>query len=323
MTLSSVLKNTAKEWWAQAELAATRASTKNMRRIVILFKGPVGGREHIPDPGRRATKTESGFHFLHTGGPVTTPPRQRGATARNLELLRCIASGPAEFTLKSLAERAQLPASTVHRLIGTWVQRDLLEHTGPKSYRLGPELFRLAGLIQQRFEVQRLARPLLTTLWKDWQETAVFCLFSPSTRAATVVESLPSPHPLKYELPLNSLICLSWGSLGRAILAHLPPPEIEAELSTAVPGPLSRTPLPPRKTMLRELALIRGRRYALYHEPTVNIAGISAAVLHPDGRVLGSLGVILPATRLTRTVQSRLPPAVVESARRLGTQLVS
>jgi len=245
--------------------------------------------------------------------------KPRGATVRNLELLRCIATGPAEFSLKRLAEQSALPVSTVHRLIEPWVQRDLLEHDGPKSYRMGPELFRLASLILQKFEVQRLARPLLAALCKEWQETAALCLFSASTRSGAVAESIPSPHPLKYELAVNSVVALGWGSLGRAILAYLPAPDIEAVLIKDAHGPLSRASLPPRKSMLRELALIRARRYATYHSQSMNIAGISAPVLHADGRVIGSIGVIMPASRFSRSVQERLPAAVIESARTLGT----
>lgn len=227
---------------------------------------------------------------------------------RNLELLRCIATGAPEFALKTLAEHSHLPASTAHRILESWVQRDLLQHDGPKSYRIGPELFRLAGLILQKFEVQRLARPLLTALCTQWQETAVFCQFSPSTLSGTVAESISSPHPLKYELPVNSTISLAWGSLGRAMLAHLLPEDIDAVLLKDSKGPLSRSSLPSRKKMLSELAVIRARRHAVYHSPAMSIAGISAAVVHADGRVIGSVGVIMPATRFTSRVQESYRP---------------
>jgi DNA-binding IclR family transcriptional regulator len=254
---------------------------------------------------------------------VPTRTKHRGATARNLELLRCIAMGSAEFSLKSLADHSGLPASTVHRLIEQWVQRDFLQHDGPKSYRVGPELFRLAALILQKFEVRRLARPLLAGLCKQWQETAALCLFSPSTLSGNIAESMPSPHPLKYELAVNSVVSLAWGSLGRAILAHLPTQDIDSVLIKDAHGPLSHSPLPPRRSMLRELSLIRARRYATYHSQPMNIAGISAPVAHADGRVIGSIGVIMPASRFSRSVQERLPAAVIESARKLGTLVTS
>ncbi len=246
----------------------------------------------------------------------------RGAAARTLDLLRCIASGPGEFTLKELAERIGLPQSTVHRLLEGWVQRDLVQHGDARTYRIGPELFRVASMVQQHFEIPRLARPILVSLWQQWQESAVLCLFNPATRTATVADSIASPHPLRYELALNSVISLAWGSLGRAILAHLSPPEIEAVLLHDAPGPFSHAPLPPQRALLRELAQVRGQRYAQYHNEAMNIAGVSAAVLSANGGVIGSIGVILPGSRYSSKIEMRLPAQVVAAAKSLSQALM-
>ena len=249
--------------------------------------------------------------------------RTHGASARTLEIMRCIAVGPKEFTLTHIAQRCGLPASTTHRLLVPWVHLDLLERSGPKAYRVGPELFRLASLIAQKFEIQHLARPLLHALWKDWQETCVLCLFHPSTLSATVVQSIASPQPLKYELPVHAVIPLAWGSLGPAMLAHLVPEDINVVLAKEQRGPLSKTSLPPRKSVLKDLAVIRARRYALYHNRAVDVAGVSAPVLRGDGRVVGSIGVIMPASRFNTRAQLRLPAALVRSATQLSTALIS
>ncbi|MGH8260458.1 MAG: IclR family transcriptional regulator, partial [Steroidobacteraceae bacterium] len=181
--------------------------------------------------------------------------QSRGAGARTLELLRHIASGEREFALKDLAERAGLAPSTAHRLLEFWVQRDLIERAGEKAYRLGPELFRVASLIVQKFELHRIARPLLEALWTAWQETASFCLYEPSMHTATVAESIASPHPLQLVLAPYSEISLAWGSLGRAILAQLSMPEVEAVLAHEHRSPLSGSPPPSRRALREELRL--------------------------------------------------------------------
>jgi len=247
----------------------------------------------------------------------------RGAGARTLDLLRFIASGDREFALKDLAERACLAPSTVHRLLEFWVQRDLIERAGPKAYRLGPELFRLASLVVQKFELHRTARPFLEALWTEWQETASFCLYKPSMRTATIAESIASPHPLQLVLAPYSEISLAWGSLGRAILAQLPPREVEAVLAHDYHGPLSGRPLPSRRALQAELRLISDRGYALYEDGSMNIAGVSAPVFGAGGAVGGSLGVTMPASRFGKSIRDKLPGAVVESARRLSAALGS
>lgn len=245
----------------------------------------------------------------------------RGAGARTLELLRFIASGEREFALKDLAERAGLAPSTVHRLLDFWVQRDLIERAGPKAYRLGPELFRLASLIVQKFALHRVARPFLEALWTDWKETASLCLYEPSRRIATVAESVASPHPLRLVLAPYSEISLAWGSLGRAILAQLAPPDIEAVLRQDRLGPLSGRPLPSHRALREDLRLIREHGYALYEDDAINIAGVSAPVFGAGGTVVGSMGVTMPRSRFGKPVRAGLPAAVVESARRLSVAL--
>src|SRR3954451_20178503 len=87
------------------------------------------------------------------------------AAGRVLRLLRYIAEGDREFALKDLVDRTGLAPSTTHRLLGFLVQADLVEHAGPKAYRLGPELFRMSALVLQKFALHKLARPLLQELW--------------------------------------------------------------------------------------------------------------------------------------------------------------
>jgi DNA-binding IclR family transcriptional regulator len=66
---------------------------------------------------------------------------------------------------------------------------------------------------------------------------------------------------------------------------------------------------------------IRSRGYALYEDLELNIAGISAPVLQANVGVIGSIGVIMPASRFGKSVKSRLPATVVAAARQLSSTL--
>lgn len=254
---------------------------------------------------------------------MPTGTDSRGAGPRTIELLRHIAAGEREFALKDLADRAGLAPSTVHRLLEFWVRRDLIERAGPKAYRLGPELFRLASLITQKFDLPRLARPFLEALWTDWQETVSLCLYRPAMRSATVAETIASPHPLQLVLAPYSEISLAWGSLGRSILAQLAPQEIDEVLAHEQRSPLTgRTP-PSRRALREELRLIRERGFAMFEDEIMNIAGVSSPVFATSGATVGSIGVTMPASRFSKSMHDRLPGAVMDSARRLSVALGS
>lgn len=255
------------------------------------------------------------------GLPMPTLKTPRGTAARTLALLQLIASGECEFSLKDLAQRTGLPNSTLHRLLACWVEADMVERAGPKAYRLGPELFRIAALILQRFEVQKVAQPFLHKLWSEWQETTSLCLYKASSLSAVIVESIPTPHTLQTVFEAFAEIALPWGSMGRVILAHLPQEAADAVLAQRRPSPLSGKPLPPRRKLQQELQRIRERGYAVYEDNVLDIAGVSAPVFGPSGTVMGCIAVTMPDTRFRKIAADALAAAVSGSAQRLSAAL--
>jgi IclR family acetate operon transcriptional repressor len=240
------------------------------------------------------------------------------AAARVLRLLQCIAEGEREFTLKNLAARTGLAPSTTHRLLAFLVQADMVERAAPKAYRMGPELFRLGALVLQKFELHKMARPLLHELWTQWQETCSFCLYKPATRTATVAETIRTPHPLQFVLELHSQISLAWGSMGRCILAFLPDEDVEVVLALERRGPISGKHLPTRRAMRQDLERIRQRGYAVYEDKTLDMAGVTAPVFGPGGPVVGCIGVTMPASRFRKPDEPELCAAVLDKAQRLS-----
>lgn len=240
------------------------------------------------------------------------------AAGRVLRLLQCVAEGEREFALKDLVARTGLAPSTTHRLLGFLVQADMVERAGPKLYRQGPELLRIASLVLQKSEVHKLARPLLLELWTQWRETCSYCLYRPGTRTATVVETIRTPHPLQFAVELHAEISLVWGSMGRSILAHLPTADVEAILANHRRGPLSGRLPPTRRAIHQELDRIRRRGYAVYEDKTLNVAGVASSVFGPAAAVVGCIGVTMPLPRFRKRDEPELCAAVVDKARRLS-----
>lgn len=246
----------------------------------------------------------------------------QGAAARIVSLLQCVAEGGSAFTLKELAERIHLPQSTVHRLLQVLVKSDMIERADEQAYLVGTEFFRMASLIHQKFDIQRVARPYLQTLWDQWQETCTFCLYKPATRTAMVAETIRSPHALQHSIEPFSELSLAWGSMGRVILAYLPDEEVNAVLTDAPRGSLSGRRAPSRAKMREELQAIRQRGYAVYEDHAfADVAGISAPLFGPNGRVIGCISVTMPGSRFDSTKSERLCAAVLTAARKLSADL--
>lgn len=249
---------------------------------------------------------------------MTDDEAPRGSADRLVHLLKLIAGGPGHFSLGDLAQRGQLPASTVHRLLQVLLRSGMVERGPGQSYRPGRELHRLASQLVSRFDLSRSARPILESLVCTWHETAVLCVYSPTVHKAVVVDAVLTPHPLRFNVEVGIEIGLPWGSLGRAILAHLPAGEIEAVFRETTTGPLTGRARPSREEFEADLARIREDGFARYFEPGFDLAGIAAPIFGADGELLGCLGVTMPSSRYQLHLQDDLAEAVREGARELS-----
>lgn len=88
---------------------------------------------------------------------------------RAFAVLQCLASGPAGVT--ELADRAELPKSTVSRLLATLQELGAVEQLeGGTRYRIGPAVIDLAGAAGPTAHLVAIARPHLVELTRSLDE---------------------------------------------------------------------------------------------------------------------------------------------------------
>jgi DNA-binding IclR family transcriptional regulator len=250
-----------------------------------------------------------------------TQESERGSGSRTIALLKLIAESGGTFTLSELAQKGSLAPSSVHRLLQPLLQAGLIERGEGQSYRAGSEFLRIAFLVIRQVDASGLARPILHRLWLDWEETCSLCVYKPVTHAAVVVETIQTPHPLRFVIEPFSELSLTWGSLGRAILAWLPPADAEAAMHHSGLGPLSGRPTATPAELTEIMAEIRAQGFAYYRNEQVDAAGVAAHVRRGDGTVLGSLGITAPARRLRSEMVPKMAEAVKAAADELSVLL--
>jgi IclR family acetate operon transcriptional repressor len=249
---------------------------------------------------------------------MSQPPS--GSGERLIHLIKLIASGPHSFSLSEFASRALLPASSVHRLLKILERTGLVERGSGQTYRTGRELHRIASQLVSRFDLARSARPLLQDLVDRFHETAVLCVYSPSSRRGVVAEVVLTPHPLRFNIEKGLEMSLPWGSLGRSVLAYLPSSEVEMVMRNEHAGPLTGLPRPTRDELESEFRHIRERGFARYCEPKFDLAGVAAPVFNGENEILGSLGVILPSSRFSPDSVGDMATAIRSAAHDLSQQ---
>ncbi len=247
--------------------------------------------------------------------------KDRGSGMRSIALLKLIAESDSTFTLTNLASRASLPPSTVHRILQPFLHAGLVERSEGQAYAIGSEFIRIASLVLGRVDAGTLARPILRRLWSEWEETCSLCVYKPAKSIAVVMETLPTPHPLRFVIEPFTEISLSWGSLGQSILAALPATEAEVAMQQTGLGPLSGLPPATPSEMADMIANVRKQGFAYYRNEEVDAAGVAAVVYRGDGSVLGSIGITAPAQRLRPELVPAMAIAVKAAAKELSEML--
>ena len=144
------------------------------------------------------------------------------ALARGLKVLSCFKSGEERLGNQELAQRCQLPKSTITRLTHTLTRLDYLHHIEESGrYRLGVAALALGGTTLARLDVKEVGRPLMQAL-----ANATSTLVSLGTRddlAMLYIESCRSYSLVTLRLEIGSRIPLAPSAMGRAFLAGAEP----------------------------------------------------------------------------------------------------
>ena len=238
---------------------------------------------------------------------------------RAFALLRFLAVGPVGVT--DLAERAELPKSTVARLLGALEAEGAVEQDETGGvYRLGPGLIDIAGRVTPGRNLIAAARPYLLELSDEIEELAGL-----SIREGNEVYYLDQTESL-WDVQVRDWtgerIPLHVVSSGQVILAHMAPDEREEYLAGPLERYTARTIVDPDALRTR-LDQIRSMGYVwVYSEFVEELNSVAVPVLGADGCAEAALHVHGPAYRFPDPdITHDFGMALVRAAEGLAAQL--
>lgn len=227
------------------------------------------------------------------------PESATGTIERVIRMMRALAEGGGDMTIKSLAEHLDLPASTVHRLLALLMKEQIVERgDAPHSYRAGVEFFRIGSLVVASRSVRDVAHPFLERVGEATGEVCLLMRYMPAQHRVMLEDSVDSPHPLRYSIELYEPLSVLWGATGRSVLAFLPEEEVAAIHAETGASPASGQEPPSLEDLLGELREIRRKGYALtFGQKIAGAVGFGVPVFERGGKVFGSLCVTIPQMR--------------------------
>ncbi|SFG32073.1 IclR family transcriptional regulator, acetate operon repressor [Actinopolymorpha cephalotaxi] len=270
---------------------------------------------------------------------AATSGRRRGVQSidRAVVILRCFDTAHPELGISDIARRTGLSTSTTHRLLSALQDNGLVRQSRDRRYALGPLLLRLARVGAAPASVLDAARPVMTRLRDEVEETVGLHVLLP-TRERAVIDQVESRHPLRRTYTeFGAPIPLPLGAPGKVLLAALPYDVQELVLARPVTAGTRDTSLanpadpagtadpadPTEPDVLRkQLVGIRRRNVAFSRaERTSGIRTLAAAVFDGADLPVASLSVSAPAGRMPEERMEEYAPLVVAAAWSISEQL--
>jgi len=229
-----------------------------------------------------------------TDGAPSTPGRDGGviAVTRALQVLEAFAVGESHLSLAELSRRCQLHKTTVLRLARTLAQSGYMVQREDGEWRLGPAAGWLGARYQAGFDVQNVLEPALRELTQASGESAAFYVREGHVRTCMV--RVEGPQALRHHARMGEGLPLDKGSPGRVILAFSGEPgEAYEEIRR------------------------RGYHWSV-GEREQGVATVSAPVFGRSWRLLGSVCISGPASRLPPAKLESLAQTVIKAANQLS-----
>jgi DNA-binding IclR family transcriptional regulator len=212
---------------------------------------------------------------------------------RAITILRCLAG--TEAGVSQLAELAELPKSTVSRLLATLQDLGAVTATSGR-YRIGPLLAELAAGTGGRGRLVSIARPHLAELVDAYREDAGVSILDGGD--VLYLDQLSAHTAVQLRDWTGERVPPHCVSSGLVLLAHADAADQRAALAAPLPRLTTRTVVSPPKLRRRLAAIARRGSEWVYGEFADDINSVAAPVFgSDDGTAVAALHVHGPSYR--------------------------
>lgn len=234
---------------------------------------------------------------------------------RGLQVIRAFDEHHPAQTLAEVARRTGLSRATARRLLHTLVALGYARSDG-RLFRLGPKVLELGFAYLHGTGLWGAAQPAMVELVERVHESCSAAVLD--GQDVVYVARVPTrTRIMSVTLGLGSRLPAHLTSMGRVLLAALPPAELEARLRA-----LGRLKARTERTLVdadalrRAIVKVRSQGYAILdQELEPGLRSVAVPIHGPGGAVVAAINVGTHASRVTlEDLKGRILPALREAA---------
>ncbi len=225
---------------------------------------------------------------------------------RAASILECFSHATPELSLTQVCSRLAIPKPTAFRILTVLVRNGLLEHNPSSNiYMLGFATLRYAESLIQSLDIREPARAAMQRIRDEVNETVVLSVREGDDRFN--VDSVQSTHAISQAQQVGVPIPLYAGAASRVLLAAMPDDDIRGYLARVRPVAFSKTTITNPAQLLKEVAQIRRRGYAISNsEYTAGGCAVACAITDANGFGQAALHFSIPPARYSVTLEKQL-----------------
>lgn len=240
---------------------------------------------------------------------------------RTLDILESLVEFATEVGLVEISQAVNLPLATVHRLLGTLIQRGYVkQNQHNRKYSLGFRALQMGHDLRQRFSLRLEARPFLQRLVQQAGESANLAVLDDGE--VVYIDQAQSSRILRMFTQVGNRLPVHSTGSGKALLAFLPSDVVDGIVRRFGMAPRTQHTITDPAAFRQELLKTRERGYALDdEEQEEGVRCLAVPVRDASGQVVASLSVSGPVTRLNDQHLQDVIPELIDCGNKLSTRL--
>jgi IclR family pca regulon transcriptional regulator len=242
--------------------------------------------------------------------------------ARGLMVIRAFTQRSPKLSIAEVARISGLPRAVARRCLYTLMQLGYVGTDG-RTFFLRPKILSLGYAYLSSTPLAISVQPYLECVSQSLHESCSVGVLEDDE--VVYIARAAARRIMSVDLNVGSRLPAYCSSLGRVLLAHLPPAELEAYLGRIELKPFTEHTITRRDALLEALEQVRQTGYALVdQELEIGLRSLAVPIRNVAGQVVAAMNVSGQAARVSRQeMEGRFLPVLQAAAQELRVLLVT
>lgn len=303
--------------------AAAKSATRSARPLVA--KHSIASEQRLAKESTgEAPRSEHTISAAERIESWSGDPNFMTSLARGIAVIRAFTQQKRRLTISQLSQRTGIPRAAVRRCLYTLAQLGYVKADEGKDFMLSPRILSLGHAYLSSTPLSSTAQPLLDRVSDNLHEASSIALLE-GDDILYVARSSTNRRIMSVDLGIGTRLPAYCTSMGRVLLAYLPPAEQDAYLARVKMVQHTPRTIPTPDKLRRELEGIRRAGYAIVdQELEIGLRSIAVPVRDHAGVVVAAINIGTHASRVTLAeMEKTFLPELEAAASELGSLLMA